>query len=104
MGFLGLLYDMGKEIHHKRGMDKTVQAFKKNKGSEYYWQQLIEVIAQAQHWHLAAGQCLAAGKERGFAMAVKNEQNYLELLDRIEKEVGIDEKELKRRTDKILGR
>ncbi len=37
-------------------------------------------------------------------MAVKNEQNYLELLDRIEKEVGIDEKELKRRTDKILGR
>ncbi len=31
MGFLGLLYDMGKEIHHKRGMDKTVQAFKKIK-------------------------------------------------------------------------
>ena len=24
---------MGKEIHNKRGMDKTVQIFKKNKGN-----------------------------------------------------------------------
>lgn len=104
MGFFGFLYTMGKEIHNKRGMDKTVQMFKRNKGNEYYWQQLVEAIAQAQHWRLAREQCLAAGQERGFAMAAKNEQKYLELLDRIEKEVGIDEKELKRRIDKALGR
>lgn len=37
-------------------------------------------------------------------MAAKNEQKYLEFLDRVEKEVGIDEKELKRRIDKALGK
>ncbi|MCK4825518.1 hypothetical protein KA005_57755 [bacterium] len=104
MGLFGFLYTMGKEIHNKRGMDKTVQMFKRNKGNEYYWQQLVEAIAQAQHWRLAREQCLAAGQERGFAMAAKNEQKYLELLDRIEKEVGINEKELKRRIDKALER
>ena len=104
MGFFGNLYILVKEVHEKRSMDRMIQTFRRNKGNEFYWQQLIELIAQAQHWALMREQCLAAGKERGFAMAAKNEQKFLELLNRIEKEIGIDEKELQRRIYKALGR
>ena len=106
MGLFGFLYMMAKEVHEKRSTDRTVQSFanlKKNE-NEVYWQQLLELIAQIQHWALARDQCLVAGQEKGFQMAENNVQGYLELLDRIEKEVGIDEKELKRRIDKALGR
>ncbi|MCK5472887.1 MAG: hypothetical protein KAI59_02555 [Planctomycetes bacterium] len=93
-----------KEVREKRSMDRTIQIFKRNKGNEFYWQQLIEHIAQAQHWCLAKEQCLATGQEKGFEMAAENEQKFLECIDRIDKEVGIDKKELKRRIDKALGR
>lgn len=104
MGLFRNSYMIAKEVHEKRSMDRTVQMFKRNKGNEFYWQQLIEFIAQAQRWHLAKEKCLAAGQEKGFDMAAENEQKLLELLDRIEKEVGIDQKELKQRIDKALGR
>ena len=104
MGLFGNLYMVAKEVREKRSMDRTVQMFKRNKGNEFYWQQLIEYIAQAQHWRLAKEQCLAAGQEKGFEMASENEQGFIELLDRIEKDVGIDNKELKRRIDKALGK
>ena len=104
MGLFGNLYMLAKELREKRSMDRTVQILKRNKGNEFYWQQVLEIIGQLQRWTLAREQCLAEGQERGFEMAAKNEQGFLELLDRIEKEVGIDEKELKRRIDKALGR
>lgn len=104
MGLFRNLYVIAKEVHEKHSMDRTVQIFKENKGNELYWQQLLELIAQAQHWGLVKQQCILAGQEKGFEMAAKNEQKMLECLDRIEKEVGIDEKELKRRIDKVLGR
>ena len=104
MGLFRNLYMITKEIREKRSMDRTIQIFKRNKGNEFYWKQLLELIAQAQHWSLAKERCLVAGQERGFAMAAENEQHFLECLDRIEKEVGIDEKELKRRINKALGR
>lgn len=104
MGFFRNLYMIAKEVNEKRSTDRMIQIFKENKGNELYWQQLLELIAQIQHWALARDQCLVAGQEKGFQMAENNVQGYLELLDRIEKEVGIDEKELKRRIDKALGR
>ena len=104
MRFFGFLCTMGKEIYNKRGMDKTVEVFNRNKGNDFYWQELIELVAQAQHWRLVKEQCLATGQEKGFAMAAKNEQKFLECLARVETEVGIDEKELERRIAKTLGR
>jgi hypothetical protein len=104
MGLLRNLYVIAKLVHQKRSMDRMVQMFERNKGNEFYWQQVIEAIAQAQHWTLAKQQCLFAGQEKGFEMAAKNEEFFVELLERVEKEVGIDETELKRRIDKALGR
>jgi hypothetical protein len=53
MGLFRNLYMIAKEAHEKHSMDRTVQIFKENKGNELYWQQLLELIAQAQHWGLA---------------------------------------------------
>ena len=104
MGLFRNLYMIAKEVHEKRSMDRTVQMFKRNKGNEFYWQKLIELISQAQRWSLVKEQCLATGQEKGFEMAAENEQKFLECIDRIEKEVGVDEKELKRYIDNTLVR
>lgn len=104
MGFFRNLYMIAKEVREKGAEDRTVQVFKRNKGNGFYWQQLIDMIAQAQHWHIVKNQCLLNGKQKGFEMASENEQKFLEMLDRIEKEVGIDKEELNRRIDKVLGR
>jgi hypothetical protein len=104
MGFFRNLYTIAKEVRKKGAEDRSIQIFKKNKGSELYWQQLVDMIAQAQHWRIVKNQCLLNGKQKGFEMASENEQGYLEMLDRVEKEVGIDKKELDRRITKILGR
>jgi hypothetical protein len=104
MGFLGDMYRIVKEVRQKGADDRMVQIFKRNKGNELYWQQLIDMIAQAQHWHIARDRCLLNGQQKGFEMASKNEQGFLEMLDRIEREVGIDKEELNRRINKMLGR
>jgi hypothetical protein len=104
MGFFRNLYMIAKEVRKKGAEDHSIQIFKKNKGNELYWQQLIDMITQAQHWHIVKNQCLLNGKQKGFEMASENEQGYLEMLDRVEKEVGIDKQELDRRIAKILGR
>jgi len=104
MGFFGDLSMLAQEVRDKRGTDKVVQWFRMHKGDELYWQQLLEFISQAQHWGLKKDECLVAGQERGFEMAAKNQQKFLESLDRIAKEVGIDKDELERRINKALGR
>lgn len=104
MGFFGDLCTLAKEIRDKQGMDKTIQIFRAHKGDELYWQYLLDIIAQVQYWTLKREQCAMAGQERGFEMAAKNEQKFLECLDRIEREVGIDKDELGRRISKALGR
>lgn len=104
MGFFRNLYMTIKEVRERGAEDRTVQVFKRNKGNEIYWQQLIDMIAQAQHWHIVKNQCLLNGQQKGFDMASENEQGFLEMLDRIEREVGIDKEELDRRIAKILGR
>ncbi len=104
MGLFGDVYMLAKEIRDKRGMDRTVQIFRMHKGDELYWQWLLEFISQAQHWGLKKDECLMAGQKRGFEMAAKNEQKFLECLDRIEREVGIDKDELECRINKALGR
>ena len=103
MGFFRNLYMTIKEVREKRSNDRMVQIFKKNKGNELYWRQLIDMIAQAQHWHIVKNQCILNGKQKGFEMASENEQKFLEIFDRIEKEVGIDKNELDRRIAKIRG-
>ena len=103
MGFFRNLYTIAKEVREKGTEDRTVQVFKRNKGNELYWQQLIDMIAQMQHWHIVKNQCLSNGQQKGFDMASANEQKYLEMLDRIGKEVGIDKVELDRRIAKIQG-
>jgi hypothetical protein len=104
---MGLLSDIcmcAKEVHDKRGMDKMIQWFKNHKGDELYWQQLLDIISQIQHWGLKKDECIMAGAEKGFEMASDNEQRFMECIDRIEAEVGIDKGELERRINKALGR
>jgi hypothetical protein len=103
MGFFRNLYMIAKEVREKGSEDRTIQVFKRNKGNELYWQQLIDMIAQAQHWHIVKNQCLLSGQQKEFDMASENEQKFLVMLDRIEKEVGIDKEELNRRVNKGLG-
>ncbi|MBN1506588.1 MAG: hypothetical protein JW955_07070 [Sedimentisphaerales bacterium] len=104
MGFFGDLRMLAQEVRDKQATDKTIEWFRMHKGDDLYWQQLLEIISQAQHWALQKNACLMAGKEKGFDMAAKNEQGYLECLDRVEREVGVDKEELERRINKALGR
>ncbi len=104
MGFFGDLYMLAQEVRDKRGTDRMVEWFRMHKGDELYWQQLLELISQAQYWGPKKDECLMAGQERGFDMAAKNEQKFLECLDRIEQEIGIDKDELECRINKALGR
>jgi hypothetical protein len=104
MALFGDLCMLAREMRDKRATDTMIEWFKMHKGDDLYWQQLQEMISQAQHWALQKNACLMAGKERGFDMAAKNEQGYLECLDRVEREVGVDKEELERRINKALGR
>jgi hypothetical protein len=99
MGLLGNLYTLAKVVRKKRSMNRTVRLLKANKGTEWFWQQLLELMANAQQWGLVKEQCLVAGQEERFAMAAENEQMMLECLYRIEREVGIDKSELERRRE-----